>query len=134
MMTDISRKNMGKEMAIATQGMEEKTVMVAMKEEEEIPHQGAVTIEVITGMEGIKREVKEDSLKDRLIIELVVTTIAKATRGITENLGVDVVKESHQAEVVSNMKAWSRAHLSKVSAFLRHLHPMKKPRQSAWKK
>ena len=119
--------------------MEEKTVMVAMKEEEEIPHRGAATIEMITVMEGIKREVKEDSLKDRLIIELVVTTIAKATRGITEKLGVDVVKESHQAEVVSNMKAWSSRGRAHFSAFLRHLHPMKKqlpsrPRQSAWKK
>ena len=119
--------------------MEEKTVMVAMKEEEEIPHRGAVTIEVITVMEGIKREVKEDSLKDRLIIELVVITIAKATRGITEKLGVDVVKESHQAEVVFNMKAWSSRGRAHFSAFLRHLHPMKKqlpskPCQSAWKK
>ena len=118
--------------------MEEKTVMVAMKEEEEIPHWGAVTIEMITVMEGIKREVKV-SLKDRLIIELVVMTIAKATRGIREKLGVDVVKESHQAEVVSNMKAWSSRGRAHFSAFLRHLHPMKKqlpsrPRQSAWKK
>ena len=122
-------KNTGMETAIATQGMEGRTVMVAMMGED------AVIIEMITVMEGIMRTVKEVSLKDSLTIELVVITIAKATSGITEKLGVDVVKESRRAEEVSNMKAWSsRAHLL---AFLRLLHPkqlLNNLPQSAWKK
>merc|ERR1719239_1066866 len=128
-MTDIS---MGEEMVIAIQGMVEMTMIVDMKGEEEIHHQGALTTETITMMGGIRRAVKEDSLKDT--IGVVVMTIAEVTRGITERLGVDEVSGGHQAEVVSNMKGWSsRAH---PLAFL----PLKKkqclnmPRQSAWKK
>ena len=96
--------------------------------------------EMITVMEGIRRTEKEVSLMDHPTIELVVITITKATRltGITEKIGVDIVNESHQVGVVSNMKAWSStAHLL---AFLRLLlHPKNKqllsrPHQSAWKK
>jgi len=76
MMRDIS---MGKEMAIGTQGMEEKTVMVVSMGEEEIPHRGAVILETITMMEGIMKAVEEVALKDRLAIKLVLMTIAKAT-------------------------------------------------------
>ena len=101
MMTDIS---MVKMMATGTQEMEGVTVMVAMMGEEEIPHRGAVTKETITMMEGTRRAGKEVSLKDGLAIKMVLMTIAKVIKGITEKLGVDVVNEGHQAEVVSTMK------------------------------
>ena len=131
MMTNISRRNMGKETAIATQEMEEGTVMIAMMVEE------AVIKEMITVIEGIGRAAKEVSLKDRVNIELVVMTIINVIRGMTESLAADVVNEGHQEEEVSNMKGWSsKAHL--LAFLLPLLHPKKKqlssrPGQSAWK-
>ena len=132
-MTDIS---MEEETVIAMQGMGEMTVMVAMMGGEEIPHQGVVTTETAIMMGGIRRAVKEGSLKGT--IEVVVMTIAEVIIGITEMLGVDAVSEGHQAEVASNMRGWSsKAH---PLPFLPLLHPKKKqqrinrPLQSAWKK
>merc|ERR1712008_537207 len=99
------------------------TVMVAMMGEEKFPHRGAVTIETIIMMEGIRRAVKV-SLKDQLTIKLVVMSIFEVTRGITEKLGVYVVNEGHQAEVASNMKgSSSKAHLLAFLPLL--LHPKK---------
>lgn len=99
------------------------TMIVDMMGEEEIPLQGALTTGAITMMGGIRRAVKEDSLKDT--IGVVVMTIAEVTRGITERLGVDEVSGGHQAEVVSNMKGWSsKAHPLAFLPLL--LHPKKR--------
>ena len=111
---------MGKETAIATQEMEEGTVMIAMMVEE------AVIKEMITVIEGIGRAAKEVSLKDRVTIELVVMTIINVIRGMTEKLAAGVVNEGHQEEEVSNMKGWSsKAHLL-AFLLLPLLHPKKK--------